>query len=125
MFKANLNEILRRRYKWKEQERELSNIKIVNKAREKVIKLFDWYSTIASETIQKQIQGERIEILTPKQMLHQRIPIALREVKACIISEIFLYEISQIIFFLIQAEVNTAITSNPHRLSLNFTDKKI
>ena len=58
-------------------------------------------------------------------MLHHRIPIALWEVKACIISEIFLYEISQIIFFLIQAEVNTAITSNPHRLSLNFTDKKI
>ena len=124
MFKANLNEILRRRYIWKEQESVLSNIKIVNKAREKVIKLFDWYSTIASETIQKKIQGERIEILTPKQMLHQRIPIALREVKACIISEIFLYEISQIIFFLIQAEVNAAITSNPHRLSLNFTDKK-
>ena len=39
MFKANLNEILRRRYKWKEQESVLSNIKIVNKAREKVIKL--------------------------------------------------------------------------------------
>ena len=78
----------------------LSNIKIVNKAREKVIKLFHWYSTIASETIQKKIQGERIEILTPKQMLHQRIPIALAQVKACIISETSLYQISQIIFFL-------------------------
>ena len=39
MFKANLNEIIRRRYKWKEQESVLSNIKIVNKTREKVIKL--------------------------------------------------------------------------------------
>ena len=78
----------------------LSNIKMVNKAREKVIKLFDWYSTIVSETILKKIQGERIEILTPKQMLHQRLPIALAQVKACIISETSLYQISQIIFFL-------------------------
>ena len=78
----------------------LSNIKMVNKAREKVIKLFDWYSTIVSETILKKIQGERIEILTPKKMLHQRIPIALAQVKACIISETSLYQISQIIFFL-------------------------
>ena len=73
---------------------------MVNKAREKVIKLFDWYSTIVSETILKKIQGERIEILTPKKMLHQRIPIALAQVKACIISETSLYQISQIIFFL-------------------------
>ena len=55
--------------------------KCLNRAREKVIKLFHHYSTTVSEAKYKTINGEGIKILTLKQML-QRLPIALAQVKA-------------------------------------------
>ena len=51
------------------------------KARNKVIKFFDDYSSIVSETKLKPINGTRLKILTPKQML-QRLSTALAQVKA-------------------------------------------
>ena len=50
-------------------------------ARDKVTKLFDDYSIIASETKYKTIHGERIKELTSKQMF-PRLPIALLQVEA-------------------------------------------
>ena len=50
------------------------------KAREKVIKLFDDYTRIASKAKYEAKHGKRLKILTPKQVL-QRLPIALAEVK--------------------------------------------
>ena len=51
------------------------------KARNKVIKFFDDYSSIVFEAKLKPINGTRLKILTPKQML-QRLSTALAQVKA-------------------------------------------
>ena len=51
------------------------------KARNKVIKFFDDYSSIVSEAKLKPINGTRLKILTAKQML-QRLSTALAQVKA-------------------------------------------
>ena len=50
------------------------------KLRQAVIKLFNDYSSISSETKHKIKYGEGLKILTPKQMI-QRIPIALAQIK--------------------------------------------
>ena len=68
-------------------------------SREAVIKLFNDYSSIASEAKHKGKYGERLKILTPKQML-QRLPIALTQVKAGNTSENLLNEIRQTIYSL-------------------------
>ena len=49
VFKSTLKEIARGRYKSKVQNSALQNIKMVYKAREPTIKLFNDYYTIASE----------------------------------------------------------------------------
>ena len=46
------------------------------KEREKVITLFDDYTTVASKAKYEAKHGKGLKILTPKQML-QRLPIAL------------------------------------------------
>ena len=86
MFKSNLNEISRGRYKSEEQKSALKNIKLLYKSREAVIKLFNDYSLIISETKYKSIHGEAVKILTLRQML-QRLPIALAQAKAGTTSE--------------------------------------
>ena len=86
MFKSNLNEISRGRYKSEEQKSALKNIKLLYKSREAVIKLFNDYSLIISETKCKSIHGEAVKILTLRQML-QRLPIALAQAKAGTTSE--------------------------------------
>ena len=83
VFKLNLNEILRERYKSEEQKSALENIKLLHESREAVIKLFNDYSSIASEAKYKSIQGDGLKILTPKQMV-QILPIALAQVKQVI-----------------------------------------
>ena len=67
------------------------------KSRQAVIKLFNDYSSIASETKYKIKYGECLKILTPKQMI-QRITIAIVQVKVGNTSDNLLNEIRQIIY---------------------------
>ena len=62
------------------------------KSREKIIKLFDDYTTIVSKARYEAKQGKGPKILTPKQML-QKLHIALAQVKAGNTSENVLNEI--------------------------------
>ena len=61
--------------------------------------LFDDYSRIVLEAKYRAKYGERLKILTLKQML-QRLPIKAAQVKAGNTSENLLNEIRQIIYFL-------------------------
>ena len=49
VFKPNLNETSRERYKSEEQKGALENIKLLYEPREAIIKLFNDYSSIASQ----------------------------------------------------------------------------
>ena len=49
VFKANLNEISKGRFQSEEQKSALKNIKLLYESQEAVIKLFNDYSSIASE----------------------------------------------------------------------------
>ena len=66
-------------YKSKEQETALKILKCFAR-RKKVIKLFDDYHSIVSDAKCKPVHGERLQIITPKQIL-QRFPIALAHIK--------------------------------------------
>ena len=117
-------------------------------SRPAVIELFNDYSSIASEAKYKIKNGEGLKMLTPKEML-QRLPIALAQIKAGSTSENLLNKITQIIYSLCRAKEITekvynnimnstkvqykmnnlfmnsknSKTSDPHRLSLNLTNK--
>ena len=54
----------------------IKNIKLLYESREAVLKLFNDYSLVRSDTKYKTKYGEGLKILTPKQM-YQRLPIAL------------------------------------------------
>ena len=78
-FKSELNEITSGNPKHK-SDKQLYTIKIVNNLydpRQKIIDLLNDNSKIRSEAIykskQNETKGERLKILTPKQM-HQRLP---------------------------------------------------
>ena len=100
IFKSNLNEISRGRFKSKEQKSALENIRFLYESRQAVIRLFNDCSSIASEAKDKVKYGEgrtsdlatRLKILSPKQML-QRLLIALAQVKAGNTSENLFNEI--------------------------------
>ena len=92
LFKSNLNEISRERYKSEEQKSVLGNIKFLYESREDVIKLFNDYSSIISEAKYKSIHGDGLKILTPIQIL-QKLPTELAQVKAGNTSENLLNEI--------------------------------
>ena len=81
----------------------MNNIKTLYELREKVIKLFDDNSRIASEAKYKRKLGEDLKILILKQML-QRLLIALAQVKTGSTSENLLNEIRQIIYSLYRAK---------------------
>ena len=51
------------------------------KARNRVIKFYDYYSSMVSEAKHKATKGTGLKILTPKQIL-QRLPITAAQVKA-------------------------------------------
>ena len=70
-----------------------------------VIKLFNDYSSIASEAKCKSKYGSGLQILTPKQML-QRLPIALAQVKTGNTSENLLNEIRQNYMFFVSSKKN-------------------
>ena len=69
------------------------------KSKEKVIILFDDYTTIVSKAKYKAKYGEGLKILTPKHIL-QRLPIALAPVKTANTSENLLNEIRKIVYSL-------------------------
>ena len=106
VFKSNLNEVSRGKYKSEEQERALRNTKLLYESQKAVIKLFNYYSSIVSEAKYKSSHGEGLKILTPKQMF-QRLPIAFAQVKAGNTSEYLLNEIRQIIYSLYRPKETT------------------
>ena len=136
VFKSDLNDTSRGRYKSKEQKSELENIKLLYESREAVIKLFNDYSSIASKAKYNTIHGKGIssipariacskvsdhlnlKILTSKQIL-QRLPIALAQVKAGNTSENLLNEIRQIIYSLHRAKEITIKLYNNIMNSIN------
>ena len=59
--------MLKGRYKSEDQKSAIKNIKTLYESREKVIKLFNDCSKIASEANYQSIYGEWLKILTPKQ----------------------------------------------------------
>ena len=75
------------------------------KARNNVIKFFNDYFSVVSETKHEATKGTGLKILTPKQIL-QRVPMALAQVKACNNSENLLNEISQLTYSLYQSKKN-------------------
>ena len=98
VFKSNLNKLSNGRFRSKEQENALKNIKVPQESREVVIKLFNDYSSNASEGKYRTKFGDGLKILTPKQML-QRLPIALAQVKAANKFKNLLNKIRQDIYF--------------------------
>ena len=71
------------------------NIDTLYKAQKSVLKFFDDYSTVASESKFKATHGKGLKMLIPKQMF-QRLPIVSAQVKAGNASENLLNEIRQI-----------------------------
>ena len=109
-FKSDLNEISKRRYKPENEKSSIKNIKTLYKSREKVTKLFDNYSGIASEAKYGTKYGEGLKILTPKHMLQRIAP---TQVKAGNTSENLLNEIRQIIYSLYRAkEITKRVYNN-------------
>ena len=93
----------------------LENIKLLYKSRQVVIKLFNEYSSIASEAKYKLKYGESLKILTSKQML-RRLPMALAQVKAGNTSGNLLNEIRQIVYSLYRAK---EITKKVYKSKMN------
>ena len=93
----------------------LENIKLLYKSRQVVIKLFNEYSSIASEAKYKLKYGESLKILTSKQML-RRLPMALAQVKAGNTSGNLLDEIRQIVYSLYRAK---EITKKVYKSKMN------
>ena len=85
-MQPKIRNILKGKNKTDEQIDAINDIKNLYESREKVIKLLDGYFRIISKNIRINLE------LSPKQTV-QRLPIALVQVKACNISEIFLNEI--------------------------------
>ena len=89
-----ISEIVTESKNSEDQKSTLKNIETLYKSRGKVIELFNYYSGIVSESKHKAKYGERLEILSPKQM-PQRLPIALAHIKADNTSKNLLNKIRQ------------------------------
>ena len=90
----------------------LHNVETLYEATNNVNKVFDDYSTIASEAKHVQFYGKGFKILTHTQML-QRLPIALAQVKAGNTSKNLLNETCQIIYLLYRAkEITKSVYNN-------------
>ena len=83
------------------------NVKNLYHSRQKIIDPFNNYSKIKSESIctskHDETKGRGLKILAPKQM-HQRLPIALAQVKAGNNLESLFNEIRQIVYSLYQSK---------------------
>ena len=73
IFKSYLNEIKKRMFKLEDQKSAMQNIEMLYKIQNKVIKLFDDYTTVASEAKSKTAHGEGIKIFVSKEMF-QTLP---------------------------------------------------
>ena len=112
VFKTNLNEISRRKYKSEEQNSALKNIELHYESRQAVIELFNDNSSLVSEAKYRSINGEILKILTPNQMLHI-FSTEIVQVKAGSTSENILADIKQIIYSLYRAnEINKKVYNN-------------
>ena len=131
VFKSNLNELSRGRNKSEEQKLALKNIILLYISREAVIKLFNGYSSIVSETKYKTTHGKGIpsmlagvasvskvsdhsnlKILSPTKML-QRLPIAFAQLKTGNAFENLLNEIRHKIYSLYQKkEITEKVYNN-------------
>ena len=67
VFKSNLNEISRGRYKSEEHKSALEAIKLLYESREAVIKSFNDYSSLASEAKYKTIHEKGIPSISVRQ----------------------------------------------------------
>ena len=101
IFRSNISETTRGKWEHKpeEQKSTINNLKTFYNAREKVIKLFDDYTTIFCKAKYEAKQRKGLKILTAKQML-QRLTIAIAQLKAGSRSGNLLNEIRQIIYYL-------------------------
>ena len=82
------------------------------KSRNEANKFYNDYSSMVSEAKNKATKGTRLKILTQKQM-HQRLPIALAQVKAGNNSESLLNEIRKIVYSLYQSkEITKKVYNN-------------
>ena len=112
VFKTNLNEISRGKYKSEEQNSALKNIELHYESRQAVIELFNDNSSLVSEAKYRSINGEILKILTPNQMLHI-FSTEIVQVKAGSTSENILADIKQIIYSLYRAnEINKKVYNN-------------
>ena len=130
MFKPNLNEIPRGKYKSEEQKSALENIKLFSKSPESVIRLSNDCYLIASDAKFKVIHGKGIssmpvrmargkfsdhsnlKMLSPKQML-QILTIALLQVKAGKTSKSLPMKSEKIIYSLYQTkEITKKVYNN-------------
>ena len=100
-YKSDLNEI--KTAKKKKKKNAIYNIETLYKAQNIVIKIFDNFSSFASNSRYKATHGEWLKILSHKQML-QRLPISLMQVQTISTSENLLNKIRQLIYSLYQAK---------------------
>ena len=113
-FKSDLHQITTENPKYKKEYllNTIKNIKNLYNSRQKVIDLFNDYALIRSEAMFKTKQGTGLKILTPKEML-QRLPIALRQVKAGNRSQNLSNEIRKIVCSLYQSkEITKKVYNN-------------
>ena len=101
-YKSDLNEIKTAKKK-KKKKNAIYNIETLYKAQNIVIKIFDNFSSFASNSRYKATHGEWLKILSHKQML-QRLPISLMQVQTISTSENLLNKIRQLIYSLYQAK---------------------
>ena len=102
-FEKDLNEITlgNPKHESEKQSHTIKNVRNLYESRQKIINLLNDNSKIRSEVIYKSNQNETkgtgLKMLTPKQM-HQRLPIALAQVKAANNSENLLNGIRKIVY---------------------------
>ena len=65
----NNSDILNGRYKSEDQKSAIKNIETLYESREKVIKLFNYHSKIASVAKYEAKNGKELKIFTPEQIL--------------------------------------------------------
>ena len=102
-YKSDLNEIKTAKKKKKKKKNPIYNNETLYKAQNIVIKIFDNFSSFASNSRYKATHGEWLKILSHKQML-QRLPISLMQVQTISTSENLLNKIRQLIYSLYQAK---------------------
>ena len=118
-FKSSLTKIRTVKRKLDEQKSELDNIETLFNLWHEVIKVYDGYSSLISETKPASFHGKGLKILTPKQML-QRLSIALAQGKAGNTSENLLNEILQIIYSLYRTkEITKRVCNKTNSIKLS------